>query len=49
MGIESLFKYLHQYDHADTKIKKLTYDLIEIEKELSDKIQNYLWLRNMVS
>lgn len=42
MGIESLFKYLHQYDHADTKIKKLTYDLIEIEKELSDKIQNYL-------
>ena len=49
MGIESLFKYLHQYDHADTKIKKLTYDLIEIEKELSDKIQNYLWLWNMVS
>ena len=42
MGIETLYKYLHQYEKASSKVKKVTEDLIEIEKELSQNIQNYL-------
>ena len=42
MGIETLYKYLHQYENASSKIKKVTEKLIEIEKELSQNIQNYL-------
>ena len=42
MGIETLYKYLHQYENASSKIKEVTEKLIEIEKELSQNIQNYL-------
>lgn len=42
MGIETLYKYLHQYENASSKIKKVTEKLIEIEKELSQNIQKYL-------
>lgn len=42
MGIETLYKYLHQYEKASSKVKKVTEKLIEIEKELSQNIQKYL-------
>ena len=46
MGIETLYKYLHQYENASSKIKEVTEKLIEIEKRTIAKytklfINNY--------
>ena len=42
MGVKSLYKYLNQYDQADSESKKLCKKLINIEEKLCDELKEYL-------
>ena len=42
MGIKSLYKYLHQYEHADESAKDITNRLISIEQELRTDMRKFL-------
>lgn len=42
MGVKSLYKYLHQYQAADPKIKKLAQETIEAEETLIKDMREYL-------
>lgn len=42
MGVKSLHKYLHQYKAADYSAKDICHRLIDIEKKLGTKLQDYL-------
>ena len=42
MGIKSLYKYLNNYKAAEDDAKKMATNLIDIEKELREKLQKYL-------
>ena len=42
MGVKSLHKYLHQYKAADHSAKDVCHRLIDIEEQLSTRLQDYL-------
>ena len=42
MGIKSIRKYIKQYSGADEKSREIAGELINIEKELAEKISSYL-------
>ena len=42
MGIKSLYKYMNQYPSADSKVKNLCNNLIDIERELRKDLREYL-------
>ena len=42
MGIKSLYKYMNQYPNAESKVKNLCNNLIDIERELRKDLRNYL-------
>ena len=42
MGIKSLYKYMNQYPAAEAKVKTLCNNLIDIERELREKLREYL-------
>jgi len=42
MGIKSIRKYINQYSGADEKSREIAGELINIEKELAEKISSYL-------
>ncbi len=42
MGVKSLYRYLHQYQAADHKTKKLAKDVIEAEETLIKEVRDYL-------
>lgn len=42
MGVKSLYRYLHQYQAADNKTKKLAKDVIEAEETLVKELRDYL-------
>lgn len=42
MGIKSLYKYMNQYPSADSKVKNLCNNLIDIERELRKDLRGYL-------
>ena len=42
MGIKSLYKYMNQYSNAESKVKNLCNNLIDIERELRKDLRSYL-------
>lgn len=42
MGVKSLYRYLHQYQAADYKTKKLAKDVIAAEETLVKEVRDYL-------
>lgn len=42
MGIKSLYRYLHQYRAADSKVKSLADEIIKEEEKLVKDIREYL-------
>ena len=42
MGIKSLYKYMNQYANAESKVKNLCNNLIDIERELRKDLRGYL-------
>ena len=42
MGIKSLYKYMNQYPNAESKVKNLCNNLIDIERELRKELRSYL-------
>ena len=42
MGIKSLYKYMNQYPNAESKVKNLCNNLIDIERELRKDLRGYL-------
>ena len=42
MGIKSLYKYMNQYSNAESKMKNLCNNLIDIERELRKDLRSYL-------
>ncbi|MBR3600855.1 MAG: hypothetical protein IKL49_00795 [Lachnospiraceae bacterium] len=42
MGIKSLYKYMNQYPNAESKVKNLCNNLIDIERELRKDLRSYL-------
>ena len=42
MGIKSLYKYMNQYANAESKVKNLCNNLIDIERELRKELRSYL-------
>lgn len=42
MGIKSLYKYMNQYPNAESKVKNLCNNLIDIERELRKELRAYL-------
>ncbi len=42
MGIKSLYKYMNQYPNAESKVKNLCNNLIDIERELRKELRGYL-------
>lgn len=42
MGVKSLYRYLHQYQAADQKIKNLVMDVIKAEDTLTKELRDYL-------
>ena len=42
MGVKSLYRYLHQYQAADEKVKKIAKEAIEAEETLVKDMREYL-------
>ena len=42
MGIKSLYKYMNQYANAESKVKNLCNNLIDIERKLREDLRSYL-------